>query len=127
MDLNLKILKTIVDYGMPISIYKISKLLNESFNAVKYNVKQLEEHKTILAVEREDKPKNTYYVPNALFTEKDELVEHLTPIVGRALDTVEMDEHNARFNFKMLLSLIVNDIVDGANGRKENHIPRTNR
>jgi len=114
MSLCLRILKAIIDEEQPITNYKIAKLLNESFNAVKYNIQKLERHKTIIAFKKEDNGKSTYYVPNKLFTEKDAVIQYLEPVICEAMETVDMNESNAKFNFKILLNLIIDDI----NGKK---------
>lgn len=123
-DLCLQILKTIIKYGEPITTYRIAKELDEEYNSVKYNVQKLEKHKAILAVERKQEQNGTYYVPNKLFTEINGIIEYLEPVILTSLDTAEMDENNAKFNFKMLLSLIINDIVV-KNGQKQNDLRET--
>jgi hypothetical protein len=124
MNLCQKILKTVVEYGEPITTYRIAKELDEEYNSVKYNIQKLEDHKTILAMEREGETNGTYYVPNKLFTEIDGIIEYLEPVIRTSLDTAEMNENNAKFNFKMLLSLIINDIVVN-NGQKQNDLRET--
>ena len=108
MSLCLKILRTIIDEEQPITTYKISKLLNESFNAVKYNIKKLEQHKTILVSSKVNGQYNraVYYIPNNLFIGMDTIVKFIEPIINNA----NMDEANAKFNFQMLLYLIIDDI-----------------
>jgi len=112
-NLCLQILKTIIDENQPISTYKVAKLLNESFNAVKYNIQKLESHKAIIAFKKEGNEKGIYYVPNVLFTEMEEIVEYLEPVICESINTAGMDEKNAKFNFKLLLNLI----IDGINGK----------
>jgi hypothetical protein len=124
MNLCLKILKTIIDAEEPISPYAISKSLGESYNSVKYNIQKLEDHKTILALKRKDKPNATYYVPNEFFTEMDVILEYLNPIILEALRTTEMNENNAKFNFKRLFELIINEVI--VNGKNTHNIPETN-
>jgi DNA-binding Lrp family transcriptional regulator len=100
----------IIDEEQPITTYKISKLLNESFNAVKYNIQKLEKHKAILAFKKDENKTATYYVPNKLFTEMDDIIEYLEPIISAAMYSADLDENNAKFNFKILLNLIIDDI-----------------
>lgn len=116
MNLCLRILKTVIDAEEPISPYAISKELGESYNSVKYNIQKLEKHKTILALKRKNKPNATYYVPNEFFTEMDIILDYLNPIIYEALRTTEMNENNAKFNFKRLFELILNDVI--INGKK---------
>ena len=111
MTLCMRILRTIIDEEQPISTYRISKLLNESFNAVKYNIKKLEENKTIIAFKKDSSNNAIYYVPNTLFTEMDAVVDFIEPVICEALETVDMDEDKAKFNFRMLLSLIIDDVI----------------
>lgn len=125
MNLCQNILKIIIKSEEPITTYRIAKELDEEYNSVKYNIQKLEEHKAILAVERKDKQNGTYYVPNKLFTEIDIAIEHLTPTIEEALKTVNMNKDNAKFNFRMLLSLIINEVV--INGKKENYFQKTDK
>ena len=111
MTLCLRILQAIINEEQPITTYKISKLLNESFNAVKYNIQKLEKHKAIIAFKKDNSNKAIYYVPNKLFTEIDAVIEFIEPVICEAMETVNMDENNAKFNFRMLLNLIIDDII----------------
>ena len=111
--LNIRILRVIIDEKQPITTYKIAKLLNESFNAVKYNIKKLEQYKAIVAVKKDNKA--IYYIPNKLFTKMDAIIEYLEPFIKEAMDNIDMNEDNAKNNFKMLLNLIIDDINGKSN------------
>ena len=115
-NLCVKILKLLLEREEPLTTYEIAKELKETFNTIKYNIKKLETHGAILPCEKYDNPKGVYYVPNRFFTEIDDFIEYMNPIICEAMETAEMNENDAKFNFRLLLGLIIDDII--LNGKK---------
>jgi len=122
-----RILKFIIEAEEPVSSYRIAKKLGENAQTVDYNIKKLLKHDTILPVKKRNKSKATYYVPNQLFTQMDTLLEILEPVIYESVLTApDLNEKDAKFNFKLLMEYVINDI-DFNNGKRENDFPKGNR
>ena len=110
MSLCTQVLQTIINEEEPISTYKISKLLNRSFNIVKYNIKKLQHTEAILESKMVGKQYNKaiYYIPNKLFVDvMDGITKFIEPIIH---SSINMDEEKTKYNLKLLLSLIIDGI-----------------
>ena len=113
-----RILKFIIEAEEPVSSYFIAKELKKNVQTINYNIKKLLRHNTILPVKKVGAKNATYYVPNQLFTQMDTLLEILEPVIYESVLTApDLNEKDAKFNFKLLMEYVINDI-DFNNGKR---------